>query len=188
MIRAFHSIFSMYGFWMPNDPRGSGSDYVASWELFRYGSATKVDSRRSVAAKTHDRVVRLAAKESLKYPPVVMTGVQAVTIANGFRNACVESGYQIHALAILPEHVHAVIGWHPRDIRKVVGHLKSKATMALKDCGRWLDDKRPVWGAHGWNVYLDTLPAIKRAIRYVEENPIKEGKRRQNWDLVTPYT
>ena len=37
MIYAFHSIFTMYGFWMSNDPRGSGSDYVAKWDLFRYG-------------------------------------------------------------------------------------------------------------------------------------------------------
>ena len=50
MILAYHSIFSMYGFWLPNDPRGSGSDYIASWELFRYGPATKTNSRRSVAA------------------------------------------------------------------------------------------------------------------------------------------
>jgi hypothetical protein len=41
MILAFHSIFSMYGFWMPNDPRGSGSDYVAVWELVRYGQRPK---------------------------------------------------------------------------------------------------------------------------------------------------
>ena len=49
MIIGYHSIFGMYGFWLPNDPRGSGSDYVASWELFRHGAATKVASRRSVA-------------------------------------------------------------------------------------------------------------------------------------------
>src|SRR5687767_14640948 len=61
MILAFHSIFSMYGLWMPNDPRGSGTDYVAVWELFRYGPATKVRTRHSVAAKPHDRAQRFAA-------------------------------------------------------------------------------------------------------------------------------
>ena len=49
MILAYHSIFSMYGFWLPNDPRGSGSDYVANWDLFRFGPATKVNTRHSVA-------------------------------------------------------------------------------------------------------------------------------------------
>ena len=48
MVIACHCIFGTYGFWLPNDPRGSGSDFVASWELFRYGPATKTRGRRSV--------------------------------------------------------------------------------------------------------------------------------------------
>jgi len=39
MIRAYHAIFTAYGFWLPNDPRGSWSDFVGSWELFRFGPA-----------------------------------------------------------------------------------------------------------------------------------------------------
>jgi REP element-mobilizing transposase RayT len=187
MILAFYSIFSMYGFWMPNDPRGSGSEYVAAWELFRYGPATKTDSRRSVAGVPHDWARRLAAKDVLTFPPVKITGSQAVNVANGFRRACDESGYRLHALAILPEHVHAVIGWHRRNIRKVVGHLKSRATTTLKEAGHWPDADRPVWGAHGWNVFLNTHAAVERAIRYVERNPEKEGKKRQRWSFVVPY-
>jgi hypothetical protein len=64
MILAFHSIFSLYGFWLPNDPRGSESDYVASWDLFRYGPASKTASRRSLAAAAHDRALRAAAKSA----------------------------------------------------------------------------------------------------------------------------
>src|SRR4051812_43899841 len=33
MIVGYHVIFSTYGFWLPNDPRGSWSDFVGSWEL-----------------------------------------------------------------------------------------------------------------------------------------------------------
>ena len=47
MIRASHVIFSAYGFWLPNDPRGSWSDFVGSWELQRFGPATKVNVRHS---------------------------------------------------------------------------------------------------------------------------------------------
>lgn len=187
MILAHHCIFSMYGFWLPNDPRGSGSDYITVWELFRYGPATKTLSRHSVAANRHDHALRLQAKEALKYPPVQITGLQAVTIAKGFRKACEEGGYRIHALSILPDHIHLVIGRHPRWIRQIVGHLKSRATTALKENLLWFPDNRPVWGEHGWNVFLDTEAAVRRAIRYVEQNPIKEGKNRQNWSLVTPF-
>ena len=37
MVRAYHAIFTTYGFWLPNDPRGSWSDFVRSWELFKHG-------------------------------------------------------------------------------------------------------------------------------------------------------
>jgi hypothetical protein len=68
MIIGYHVIFSTYGFWLPNDPRGSWSDFVGSWELFRYGPATKTTQRRSLAYDEHDRARRLAAKKALKYP------------------------------------------------------------------------------------------------------------------------
>jgi hypothetical protein len=65
--------------------------------------------------------------------------------------------------------------------------LKSRATISLKERGAWHADGRPVWGAHGWNVRLEDMAAVERAIRYVEENPVKEGKRRQRWSFVTPF-
>ena len=187
MILAYHSIFSMYGFWLPNDPRGSGSDYIAVWELFRYGVATKVDTRRSVAHVAHDQRARLAAKQSLRYPPVEITGQQALAVAAGFAQACADADYRIHACAILPEHVHLVIGAHPRNIRTIVGHFKSRATRALKEQGLWHSDGRPVWGEHGWNVWLEELAAVERAVEYVERNLEKEGQRAQRWNFVTRF-
>ncbi len=61
MIVGYHTIFGMYGFWLPNDPRGSWSDFVGAWTLFRYGSATKTNDRRSAAHDAHDRAERLAS-------------------------------------------------------------------------------------------------------------------------------
>ncbi|MEX0703139.1 MAG: hypothetical protein WD069_13675 [Planctomycetales bacterium] len=49
MFHAYHVIFGAYGFWLPNDPRGSWSDFVGSWELLQFGRATKVTTRRSLA-------------------------------------------------------------------------------------------------------------------------------------------
>src|SRR5262249_28158145 len=110
VILAYHVIFGAYGFWLPNDPRGSWSDFVASWELFRYGPATKTTPRHSLAKVPHNRAARLAAKEQLKYPAVQFTGQQALAVAHGFEKASAESGYVLYACAILPEHVHLVIG------------------------------------------------------------------------------
>src|SRR5689334_1058503 len=65
VIVGYHVIFSTYGFWLPNDPRGSWSDFVGSWELLRYGPATKTTQRRSLAYDQHDRNLRKAAKSAL---------------------------------------------------------------------------------------------------------------------------
>ena len=102
MIRAYHAIFTAYGFWLPNDPRGSWSRFVGSWELFRFGPATKTDARRSVAAKPHDHASRRAAKRALKFPPVRFDGRQALSISGGFATAIAEHGYRVFACSILP--------------------------------------------------------------------------------------
>ena len=190
MVRAYHAIFSAYGFWLPNDPRGSWSDYVRSWEVFRYGSATKTVSRRSHARDEHDHRKRLAAKQSLRYPPVKFTGRQALSVAKGFRNAIERSGYRFGACAILPDHVHAVIARCDTDIRKVVGQLKGEATKQLKRDGLHpfghLADTPSPWARLGWNVFLNSDEAIRSATRYVEQNPVKENKPPQKWSFVVP--
>src|SRR5688500_19604565 len=102
MIAGYHIIFSAYGFWLPNDPRGSCSDFVGSWELFRYGPATKTTERRSVAHRAHDRALRMAAKSALKYPPVEFTGLQARAVARGFAHYLDRTDLPVWACAILP--------------------------------------------------------------------------------------
>jgi hypothetical protein len=128
MVLAYHVIFGAYGFWLPNDPRGSWSTFVGRWELVRFGKATTVTTTSSLARKQHDREARLAAKQSLLFPPVRFTGVQALAVAKGFATAMAESGYVVHACAILPGHVHLVIARHSRNVEQNVGHMKARAT------------------------------------------------------------
>ena len=65
--------------------------------------------------------------------------------------------------------------------------MKARAAQELKHQGLWSDDERPVWGGRGWFVFLNTPTDVRRAIRYVEQNPVKEGKRAQNWSFVMKY-
>ncbi len=195
MILAYHSIFCAYGFWLPNDPRGSWSDIVRSWELAVYGDATKTDTRRSVAANPHDHELRKHAKLALKYPPVVFTGEQALAVAHGFAEMVRVAGYTIHACSILPEHVHMVIARHRYTVEKVVARLKGRATDRLVKEGlhpfgdepRFKGRLPSPWARNAWHVYLDSDADIRRAIGYVENNPVKERKAKQEWKFVTKY-
>jgi REP element-mobilizing transposase RayT len=195
MLHGFHGIFSTYGFWLPNDPRGSWSESVRCWELARFGPATKVTTRRSVAAVDHDHELRRAAKLALQYPEVHLTGRQARAAAIGFRAATEEASYLVYACSILPQHVHLVLGPHRRNIRRIIGHFRARATQQLSH-----DHLHPLagftqadgtvpspWGRGSWIVYLYSEEHLRRAIDYVERNPRKEGKPRQHWSFVTPY-
>jgi REP element-mobilizing transposase RayT len=192
---AFHGIFTAYGFWLPNDPRGSWSDWVASWEIFLAGGkATSVRTRRSVAGAAHDVAARLAAKRALVREPVLFSGVQARSIGRGFAKAVEKSGHHLLACAILPDHVHVVVKASRHQPTTVVGHLKREASLALlrEDLHPFQAERRKdgtlpsCWAENSWRVYLDDVEDVLRAIRYVERNPLKEGKRRQKWSFVRP--
>jgi hypothetical protein len=43
------------------------------------------------------------------------------------------------------------------------------------------------WARKYWKVFIDRKGWVRNAIEYVEENPVKEGKQRQQWKLVAPY-
>jgi hypothetical protein len=60
-------------------------------------------------------------------------------------------------------------------------HFKSRATHSLIEERLWLDKDRPVWAKGGWSIFLDCTEDMIRSIRYVEDNPEKEGKARQYW-------
>jgi len=185
MVLAYHVIFGCYGFWLPNDPRGSWSDFVGSWELFRFGKATTVRTRRSLASQPHDQATRLTAKRALKFPPVRLTGHQALAAARGFDQARREGGYAIYACSILPEHVHLVIGRHERAIGRIMGHLKGRATRHMRLNGLWKHEGRSPWAERGWKVFIDREETVFRAIDYVCENPHREGLPAQRWSFVS---
>jgi REP element-mobilizing transposase RayT len=145
-----------------------------------------------VAHVPHDRDARRRAKEALNFPPVIFTGEQALTISKGFARAASEGEYRVYACSILPEHVHMVLGRNGRTAERMVGHLKAGATRSLADAGlhpfqnetRANGSRPSPWAENCWKVFLDSTTDVARAIKYVEENPVKEGKRRQTWSFV----
>lgn len=185
---ACHIIFGAYGFWLPNDPRGSWSTFVGSWELFRYGAATKTTETRSVAHRGHDIRQRLAAKAILKRPAVKFTMPQIEAVAAGFSEYARKSGLVIYACAVLPDHVHLVTGVHRLDPHKLVIQLKGAATVELarRQIHPFAGEAK-AFARGEWVVFLDTPTRVQRAIRYVELNPEKEGLPRQRWPFVTPF-
>jgi REP element-mobilizing transposase RayT len=194
MIHAYHIIWGTYGFWLPNDPRGSWSEFVFAWELARFGNATRSAERLNVDVLEWTRW-KAAAQSALKYPPVSLSGAQARSVGVGFANGVAKSRSAILACSILPQHVHLVIARHDYDAEQIANLLKGEATKQLKRDSLHPHllhaDKRgklpSVWAEKQWCVFLDCAEAIDGAVQYVEENPEKEGKPKQTWSFVAPY-
>lgn len=76
-------------------------------------------------------------------------------------------------------------------VEQLVIQLKSAATRQLEKEGihplaRWRAEggaSPKCWVRGQWKVYLDP-PDVSRAIAYVRDNPLKEGKKRQEWSFV----
>jgi REP element-mobilizing transposase RayT len=196
VILATHVIISCYGFWLPNEERGSWSDFVRSYELYKqFGPPTKLYIQRSTAHDPHDKERREAARASLKYPYVRLTGRQALAVAHGIAKMVEKSGYAILACAIMPDHIHLVIARFRYDVVQVANLLKGAATRQLLAEGihplqeyRQKDGSIPSpWSSKIWKVFLDCDYDVRRAIQYTDENPEKDGLKPQKWSFVVPY-
>jgi REP element-mobilizing transposase RayT len=101
----------------------------------------------------------------------------------------------VYAFSILPEHVHLVLGRYRYSVETMVRLLKAEATTELIRDGRHPlarcrapNGSLPSpWARKRWKVFLDNDADVVRAVRYVEENPSKEGKRPQRCSFVMPF-
>ncbi len=192
----WHLIFTTYGFWLPNDPRGSGSVCVRARHIHEAGGeATKVHTSHSVAHRPHDALARKLAKESLKFPAVTLSGVQARAVARGIGNIVPRLSIVIHACSIMPDHVHLVVARHRFEGDELIACLKRAGTRGMNeeslhplcDFPRVNDRLPSPWGARGWKVTLRSTEQMRAAIRYVEQNPVRAGFKPQRWSFVTAY-
>lgn len=186
MIRAFHFIWTCYGWWFPNDPRGSWSDEV--WQPTIRDLGERHLGRRPIQPTPAALRRWLAdAQRHLRHDPVVLDGTAACAAANGIGRAAQRYGYVAHALCVMPDHAHSVVRWHARGYERMVADMKSWASRWVR---RSMDvptgQRRPIWSRGYWVRFLGDDAAIRSAVRYVERNPTAVGLRRQRWSFLVP--
>jgi len=177
---AYHAIFTTYGTWLPNDPRGSFSKHVYNEELAALGEIKYGRQYPQPSAPTLRRF-RIAAIPRLKRPPCYINHDTRPVIAGAFGEVVSRLQLVVHACAIMTNHVHVVVRRVTKHrIEYIVGQLKSAATRALQL-------KHTPWSrGPGWRVFIDDEDVVPWAVRYVEQNPITAGMKPQTFDFVTP--
>jgi REP element-mobilizing transposase RayT len=182
---AYHLIWTNYGTWLGNDPRGSGSRTVDTPILAELGEAhygrKKVQPARSKVREFYEQ-----AESRLQFPVIRFEPDQFDQIAAAFAETIRNCRYTCYACAIMPDHVHMVIRKHRDIAEQMIENVQSDSRLRLQSSGIVPAD-HPVWTLKGWHVFLDSPMAVRGRIAYVEGNPLKEGLARQIWPFVVPY-
>lgn len=108
MIIAYHAIFTTYGTWLPNDPRGSYSKTVYNAELaqlreIHYGRQSPQPDRNTI------RRFRVAAMPRLSRPPHYLTNETRPRVADAFAKVVDRLHLSVPACAIMKDHVHFLV-------------------------------------------------------------------------------
>jgi REP element-mobilizing transposase RayT len=185
MVIAYHLIWTTYGTWLPNDPRGCGSHAVIAPQLAELGELHY--GRKKVQPSGKEiRDFYQAAEEQLLFDVIRFDSHQIQIIAEAIASAIQENRYTCYACAIMPDHVHMVIRKHKHSAEQMIDSLQESTRMRFSK-SRLIGHDHPLWTLGGWKRFLDSPQQIHQAIRYVEQNPIEMGLPQQSWPFVASY-
>jgi len=186
IVIAHHLIWTAYGWWLPNDPRGStartiASDRIAALGELHYGRKTIQPASRDV------RAFYRKAAEVLKHPLLEIRGNAVRLVATAFGDVIAQHRYTCYACAIMPDHVHILIRKRRHRAEEMIEFLQNTSRWKLIEGCLWPSD-HPVWtGGGGWSVFLDHPDEVERTIPYIVGNPAKIGLPAQRWPFVIAY-
>lgn len=186
LVIAHHLIWTAYGWWLPNDPRGSGSKHVCADVIAALGELHH-GRKRVQPAMLEVRQFYEQAAEVLQHPLLTFDEAARAEIAAAFRHVIEEQRYTCYACAIMPDHVHVLIRKHKHQAEEMIDALKEGSRARLQSTGH-RTSRHPTWTTRGgWKVFLDQPDEVRRTIRYIERNPLLLGLPQQRWAFVKPY-
>ena len=185
LVIAHHLLLTAYGWWLPNDPRGSDSTCIASDVVAELGELHR--GRKKVqSAGWEIRAFYEQAKSVLRYPLLKFSAADVRVMGNAFADVIARQRYTCYACAIMPDHMPVAIRKHKHSAEAMIRNLQDGSRDALRAAGRRELD-HPVWAQRGWKVFLDHPDDVRRTIRYVEVNPVMMRLPRQIWSFVALY-
>ncbi len=186
LVIAYHLIWTAYGWWLPNDPRGSGSTTIRNDLIAELGELHFGRKRVQPAGRIVREFYEQAAKV-LQHPLLTFDATSRAVIGAGFADAIQHNRYTCYACAIMPDHVHILIRKHRDSAEDMIEKLKTASRLRLSATGLRTAD-HPTWaGGSGWRVFLDHPDDVRRTITYIDKNPAQIGLALQRWAFVKDY-
>jgi hypothetical protein len=185
IILAHHLILSGYGFWLANDPRGSGSEELRE---VKFADLGPIHHGRKRVQPTREELRQFYARAfpRLEHKPIWFDQVMRHQIAEDIRGVVTRKRYTVWACFVGSNHAHLCIRRHRDTYQTMWGNLTSQAHTTFASRGL-IDPAHPLWAQRPYSVFCHTPDDIRRVIAYIEGNPEKEGLPPQRWDFVKPY-
>lgn len=134
MIQGYHATFGTYESYLPNDPRGSKSEYVGGRSIYETaGKVTPLADKNYQQLSEGERETLGYAQSVLKRPPVVLNESQIAVVGAVIGSLARRWRLNVWALAIMPCHVHLVFGRSKRNSEQIVDTIKQAAATAMGD-------------------------------------------------------
>jgi|tagenome__1003787_1003787.scaffolds.fasta_scaffold20496546_2 hypothetical protein len=185
IVIAHHLVFTLYGHWLSNDLRGSGSIETRKEELKVLGPVHF--GRKDIQPPKKDiKAFYAKAEPLLDHPVFWIDTAKRQAIADAFSRVVKEVGYTVWACAILWNHAHLLVRRH-RDQGHVIwevfaGHAR-EALRRFEDVG----PDHPVWSNRPYDVFCYDPPGVRGRIKYIHDNWKKEGLEPILYPFVQVY-
>lgn len=159
---AYFLTFHTYGSWLHGRAEGSiDHDHRA------YGQPIPVGNPRRETAN----------REQLKHPIVLLDLIRRKTVLDSVLETCRYRQWQIHALHVRENHIHAVVTAIDASPEKCLRDLKAYATRHLRKANL-LGKHQPAWSEHGSTRYLWTEEQVAEKCHYTLH---EQGTPMQHW-------
>lgn len=185
IVLAYHIMWTLYGWWLPNDPRGSTSRTIRNDLIVELGDLHI--GRKQLQPTGRDlHAFYDQAAITLKHELLQFTAQQFPLVAQALGQTITQHNYTCYACAVMPDHIHILIRRHRDQAEDMLANLQSESRSRLSDLAL-RPSAHPTWTRGGWKVFLDHPDDIRRTVRYIEDNPLKMRLPVQHWDFVQPY-
>jgi REP element-mobilizing transposase RayT len=187
MIIGHHLIWTLYGHWLANDLRGSGSTELYDEKFAMLGPIYHGRKpKHSQPSRSELRAFHREAEPLLNFPRFWIDDAKRQAIGNAFAEVTRDRQYTVWACAILKNHAHMVIRRH-RDDALRMWHAFADASSVVLHGFADVGIEHPVWSTRPYKVFLRTPDEVRGRLTYVVRNPQKEALSEQRYDFVQSY-
>lgn len=186
-IIAHHLIWTLYGHWLANDLRGSGSSELREGKFNPLGPIHQDRKPEWLQPSRYElRAFHQQAAPLLQHDKFWLDDTKRQQVVSGIGEVVSNRNYTVYACAVLSNHMHMVIRIHRDDALTMWHQIEDTTRLRLREDASVADD-HPVWASRPFKKFLTTPEAVRRCIEYVEVNPEKEGLSPQRYAFAVPY-